>query len=157
MEAKRNVVELRRKIPAPPSQVYRALLDPKLVREWLAPGDSEVTRVEIDERVGGHYRVWQADATGSIGGFESEILELVPGKRVVFRWGFVGPERTRGPVIDSRLTITLRPTRGGGTEVTLLHERLEGLAAEMPWVAENVGPGWDMVLDKLVAAIAEEA
>jgi hypothetical protein len=37
----------------------------------------EVKRVEIDERVGGHYRVWQADSDSDVGGFDCELLELV--------------------------------------------------------------------------------
>jgi hypothetical protein len=49
--------------------------------------------------------------------------------------------------------------RGGGRQSeaqpigTLVHERLEELAASMPDVAGNVGPGWDLVLDKLTAVV----
>jgi len=32
-----------------------------------------------------------------------------------------------------------------------VHERLDALAAAMPQVAENVGPGWDSALGKLAA------
>ncbi len=145
----RAVVRLERTIPAQPHAVYRAWLEPDLLRRWLAPGGLEVTRVEIEERVGGKYRIWQADAGADVGGFECELLELVPDQRLVFRWGFVGPERTLGPTYDSLLTITLREAPGGATTLTLVHERLEDLAAAMPYVAEAVGPGWDMVLDKL--------
>lgn len=146
-------VRLERTIPAPPSSVYRAWLDPELLPRWLAPGGLEVTRVEIDERVGGHFRIWQADGDSDVGGFDCELLELVPDERLVFRWGFVGPERTGGPVFDSLLTITLRQAPGGGTALTLVHERLEGLAAAMPQVAEGVGAGWESVLSKLTATI----
>jgi uncharacterized protein YndB with AHSA1/START domain len=66
-----------------------------------------------------------------------------------------GPERTAGPVYDSLLTITLRETPAGTTQLTLVHERLEALHAAMPRVAENVGPGWEMVLDKLAGMIEE--
>jgi uncharacterized protein YndB with AHSA1/START domain len=157
MTEEQAVVRLYRIIPAPPDRVYRAWLDPDLLRRWLAPGDLDVTRVEVDERVGGHYRIWQGDAGSEVGGFECELLELVPDERIVFDWGFVGPERDTGPAYDSRLTITLRQAPGGGTELTLLHERLEALYAAMPYVAENVEPGWDMVLDKLAATIEETA
>lgn len=151
------VVRLERTIPAPPHAVYRAWLEPDLLRRWLAPGGLDVTRVEIDERVGGRYRIWQADAGADVGGFECELLELVPDQRLVFRWGFVGPERTSGPTYDSLLTITLREAPGGATLLTLVHERLEELAAAMPRVAEFVGPGWEMVLDKLAALVHEVA
>jgi uncharacterized protein YndB with AHSA1/START domain len=65
--------------------VYRAWLEPDLVQRWMAPGDQEVTRVEIDERPGGHWRTWKADDGVILGGFDSELLELVPGQRLVFR------------------------------------------------------------------------
>jgi uncharacterized protein YndB with AHSA1/START domain len=151
------VVRLQRVIPAPPDKVYRAWLEPDLLRIWLAPGELRVTRVEIDERVGGHYRVWHGTSDGDVGGFECEILELVPNKRIVFRWGFVGPDRVGGPRYDSLLTITFDQAPDGATALTLVHERLDELQAAAPGVAENVGPGWDMVLDKLAASFQKVA
>jgi uncharacterized protein YndB with AHSA1/START domain len=149
------IVRLQRTFPAPPHAVYRAWLDPDLVRQWMAPGDPyEVERVDIDERVGGHYSVWQSHSGVSGGGFECEILELVPDERIVFRWGFVGPRRAEGPVFDSRLTITLREISPGSTLLTLIHERLDALAGAMPDVADKVELGWGVVLEKLGASIA---
>ncbi len=149
----RAAVQLQRTIPAPPEQVYRAWLEPDLLQRWLAPAGLEVTRAEVDERVGGRYRIWQANADGQVGGgFECQILELVPGERLVFRWGFVGPDRDAGPTYDSLLTITLEEATGGGTMLTLLHEQLDALHAALPHVAESVGIGWGMALDKLAAA-----
>ena len=146
-------VRLERTIPAPPGQVYRAWLDPGRLARWMAPGSYAVTRAEVDERVGGHYRIWHADPSGTeIGGFDCELTELVPGQRIVFRWGFVGPERRDGPVFDSLLTVTLRGGPAGGTVLTLVHERLDDLAAALPGVAVNVGPGWEDVLGQLPAS-----
>jgi uncharacterized protein YndB with AHSA1/START domain len=146
-------VRLQRTIPAPAHAVYRAWLEPDLVRQWMAPG-LEVERVEIDERVGGRYSVWQMDSGASSGGSECEILELVPDERIVFRWGFVGPRRAEGPVFDSRLTITLREVDRGSTLLTLVHEQLDELARAMPEVADKVRLGWELVLEKLSASIA---
>jgi uncharacterized protein YndB with AHSA1/START domain len=87
-----------------------------------------------------------------MGGFECDLLELVPDQRIVFRWGFVGPDRARGQSYDSLLTVTLRDAPDGGTVLTLVHERLDALAAAMPQVAGNVGRGWDSALGKLAAA-----
>jgi uncharacterized protein YndB with AHSA1/START domain len=152
----RTAVQLQRTIPAPPEQVYRAWLEPDLLRRWLAPAGLEVTRAEVDERVGGHYGIWQAGSEGEVGGFECELLELVPNERIVWRWGFVGADRLAGPTYDSLLTVTLAEAPNGATELTLVHERLEELREAMPDIAEDVGPGWEMALDKL-AALAEEA
>lgn len=98
------VLRLERTIPASPHRVYRAWLEPDLLRCWMAPGTLEATQVEIDERVGGHYRIWHAES-------------------------------------------------GAATMLTLVHERLDSLAAALPPVAENVGPGWEDVLPKLEATL----
>ena len=149
-----TVVRLHRELPAPPEKVYRAWLDPDLLRRWLAPGGLEVTRAEVEPRVGGRYRIWHADAGTDVGGFDCELVELEPDRRIVWRWGFVGPRRTDGPAFDSLLTVTLDGTAEGGTALTLVHERLDELAAAMPQVADGVAPGWESALDKLAEVAA---
>lgn len=155
--AQHAAVRLERTIAAPPGQVYRAWLDPALLARWMNPGTLTISRVEVDERVGGHYRIWHADASGAeVGGFDCELTELVPGQRIVFRWGFVGPGRRSGPVFDSLLTVGLREAPGGATQLTLVHERLGDLAAALPDVAANVGPGWDDALGKLAGVLGRD-
>jgi len=154
MTTGQTAVRLERTIPATPHQVYRAWLEPELLRRWMAPGCFAVSRAEVDERPGGRYRIWHADAGTERGGFDCEVLELVPDERLVFRWGFVGPDREAGPSYDSVLTITLCAAADGGTVLTLVHERLDALAAAMPQAAASVGVGWESALDKLPAAVA---
>ena len=149
-------IRLERIIPAPLHQVYRAWLEPDLLRRWLAPGGLEVERVDVDGRVGGHLRVWQTDSGTAVGGFDCELLELVPDQRIVFRWGFVGPARNDGPKFDSLLTITLREASPGVTALTLVHERLEALHQAMPNVADQVGGGWEDVLTKLASLLQDD-
>jgi uncharacterized protein YndB with AHSA1/START domain/nitroimidazol reductase NimA-like FMN-containing flavoprotein (pyridoxamine 5'-phosphate oxidase superfamily) len=147
-----QTVRVERTIPAPPHRVYRAWLDPACVRQWMAPGDFRTTQVEIDERVGGRYAIRHESAGHVVGGFEAEILELILDRRIVWRWGFVGAEGLNGAVYDSILTVTFADAPGGATRLTLVHERLEALAAALPEVARNVGAGWEDVLRKLAAA-----
>jgi hypothetical protein len=45
--------------------------------------------------------------------------------------------------------LTFEATADGGTLLTLVHERLDDLAAAMPEAARLVGPGWEEVLGKL--------
>jgi uncharacterized protein YndB with AHSA1/START domain len=42
-------VRLQRTISAAPAEVYRAWLDPGLLRRWLAPAGLEVTLAELAE------------------------------------------------------------------------------------------------------------
>jgi uncharacterized protein YndB with AHSA1/START domain len=109
----------------------------------------EVSRAEVEEHVGGNLRIWQTHSGQDVGGFECQIVELIPNKRIVFHWGFVGPHRDKGPKFDSLLTITLRASPGSATTLTLVHKRLDDLERAMPEVARNVSVGWEMVLDKL--------
>jgi len=147
-DPKSPAVRLQRTIPAPPHEVYRAWLDAGLLRRWLTPG-YEVSRIEVDARVGGHVRIWHAAGGAEMGGFDAEILELDEDRRLVFRWGFVGPKRRAGPAYDTLLTITVRATADGMTALTLVNERLDDLAAAMPAVADQVQRGWETVLAHL--------
>lgn len=149
------VVRAERMLPVPPHRAYRAWLEPGLVRRWMAPGGQEVTRAEIDERAGGAWRTWKADDGVIVGGFDGELLELAADRRLVFRWGFIGPQRRQGPSFDTLLTVSFDPGPAGGTVVRLVHERLGELAAAMPHIAGSVEAGWEAVLTKLEQVLAE--
>jgi uncharacterized protein YndB with AHSA1/START domain len=145
-----TTVVRERTLDAAPHAVYRAWLDPAVLCRWLAPGAPEFARAEVEERVGGRIRIRQTDGSDQpVRGFEGELLELVPDERLVLRWGFLGPDPEAGPLFDSLLTVTLAPTAGGGTRLTIHHEQLEALAAALPEVAEQVPAGWDAVLGRL--------
>ena len=77
------------------------------------PGRQEVTRVEIDERAGGAWRTWKADDGVIVGGFDSELVELVADRPLVFRWGFIGPQRRQGAVLRHLANRQLQPRPGG--------------------------------------------
>ncbi|MCW2542360.1 MAG: ATPase [Frankiales bacterium] len=151
--SQQDAVRLTRTILASPARVYRAWLDPDLIRRWFSPSDFTVSDAIVDERVGGRHSVWHRNADGDLGGFESRLLELVPDERIVFAWGFVGPDRVADPTHESRLTIQLRPDGNGGTELTLVHERLAGLRASWPAVAAGVSDGWTQALTKLAKLV----
>jgi uncharacterized protein YndB with AHSA1/START domain len=147
-----TAVHVRRTIAATPDRVYRAWLDPQLMVRWFAPGGFAVRRAEVDERVGGRVRIWHADGAGNdVGGAEAEIVELVPGERIVLRWQFVGPDRATDPALATRLTITFAAVPGG-TRLDLTHDRLDGVRDRSPHIAEQVRPGWESAIDALVAA-----
>jgi uncharacterized protein YndB with AHSA1/START domain len=149
-------VRLQRTIPASPARVYRAWLDPDVLLRWAAPVVYDAVRVEVDERVGGHYRSWHVDAEGrDVGGFDCEILELVPDERVVFRWQFVGPDRVPLAEASSRLTIALRPVPPDACELTLVHDRLDGLERAVPGMTDATRRGWSGTLGRLERTLRE--
>lgn len=83
------------------------------------------------------------------------MLELAADRRLVFRWGFIGPQRRLGPSFDTLLTVSFDPGPVGGTVIRLVHERLCELAAAMPHIAGSVEGGWEAVLTKLGQVLAE--
>src|SRR4029077_18140755 len=60
----RMVVGHERPLPAPRDRVYRAWLEPEVLRKWMSPGSLTVTRAEVDARPGGFHRIWHGDAGG---------------------------------------------------------------------------------------------
>lgn len=144
-------VQLERTLAAPPAEVYRAWLEPGLLRRWIGPGQWTATHAEVDARIGGQHRVWHVDPDGvDMGGTEGVFVELVPAERIVLRWQFVGPDRSTTAAEESLLTVTFRPgPRPNTTALTLVHERLDGLRAAHPEIAGLVEAGWASVLEKL--------
>ena len=61
-------VRVERIIPAPPHRVYLGLARTRAAAPMDGPGPFELSRAEVDERVGGHYRIWHAaDGTEAAG------------------------------------------------------------------------------------------
>lgn len=145
-------VRLQRTYAAPPERVFRAWLDADLVAQWMLPGPVDSVQVEIDPHQGGRYRVWHSGGGVALGGFDARILEIDPPRRLVFAWGFVGPDPDHDPRFDSRLTVVV-DADPAGARLTLVHEQLDSLAAGLPAVAEQVEAGWSDVLGKLVEVV----
>ncbi len=136
------LVRLVRELPAAPEEVFDAWTDPESVRNWLCPFDLRLSAVEIDARVGGRFRIVMSDADGDYE-HTGEYLELARPDRLVFTWA--SPATGGKP---SRVTVALRP-KGGGTELTLTHERLPDEDA-----ADKHRRGWGSVLEKLADRLA---
>lgn len=78
-------VLVERSFEAPARLVWRAYVEPELMRRWCGghPGWS-MPVCEMDMQVGGHYRWrWRSDETGQEFGFTGEVLEVVPHARLV--------------------------------------------------------------------------
>ncbi|HVD62675.1 MAG TPA: SRPBCC domain-containing protein [Lapillicoccus sp.] len=148
---------VQRTLPFPRERVYRAWLDPDTMVRWFVDPRFTDGRAEVDERVGGDYRIFQVDPEGDMtGGSENRIVELVPNERIVISWRFAGPNRQEDLSPETRLTVTFAEPRPGETELTVVHEQLDELAAAMPDVAGEVENGWNNTLDRLAPVLSEE-
>ena len=148
---------VQRTLPFPRERVYRAWLDPDTMVRWFVDPRFTDGRAEVDERVGGDYRIFQVDPEGDMtGGSENRIVELVPNERIVISWRFAGPNRQEDLSPETRLTVTFAEPRPGETELTVVHEQLDELAEAMPQVAGHVQQGWAATLDRLVPVLSEE-
>lgn len=74
---------ITRGFDAPRHLVWRAWTTPELVAHWWHAKRGEVTVVEIDLRVGGHWRQVMVTDNGTEVGFHGQYLEIVPDERLV--------------------------------------------------------------------------
>lgn len=116
-------------LDAPPEEVWKAIVDPEALGEWLAE------EVELDPREGGELRCRFAGGEERRG--EVELVEEA--ERLAFHW------RREGGAHPSRVELTLDAVPGG-TELTVIET---GLRAPAPALAA----AWSGSLHRLRLAV----
>lgn len=147
--ATEDAIHIERTMRASPERVFRAFLDPNLIRQWMTPRDLVIDRISVDPKVGGRIFVSHSRDGASTGSFQGEFLKIVPNRQLVYRWAFVGTEPENGEYFETLVTITLRPVPGGRSRVTVVHEKLAELRRGAPHVHSEVLREWNNSLDKL--------
>jgi uncharacterized protein YndB with AHSA1/START domain len=145
---------MRRHLNAPRAAVYRALLDPLAVREWMVPDNMSSHVHFFDAREGGAFRISLSyedeAATGKSGEhtdtYHGEFVRLVPDTEVVQTMEFeTDVPDLRGTM---RVTYRLADAAGGGTDLDTVHDDVP------PGVPpEDNQTGWRMSLDKLARLV----
>jgi uncharacterized protein YndB with AHSA1/START domain len=118
-------------LDAGPLDVWRALTEAAALQAWYWPASVHPVAYS-DPRVGGRFGI---DADGM--GFAGEYTEVDAPVRMVQRWRWAGDDR------DSRVTLELVPAAGGGTELTVTHDRVDAATAEL------YRAGWESCLARL--------
>lgn len=128
-------IVLEQRIEASPADVYAYLTDEAKWKRWQG---ADAT---LDPRVGGVFSVLMANGMNARG----EFVELVPDRRVVFTWGWIGYENL--PPGSSTVEIDLRAD-GDATVVVLTHHSLpeEERSSQLM--------GWTHYLPRLAVAAA---
>lgn len=112
-EGDRHVIVTRR-IAAPPDKVYRAHIEPELIKQWVLGPDGWTMPVCINEaRPGGLIRY---EWTNGEGGFylTGEFISLEPNRRIVHVERMHLPD----PTPDNHVETTFEPD-GDGTLITM--------------------------------------
>ena len=148
-------IQIERTLRAPPDRVFRAFLDPDLMRQWIAPDDLDIDRIEVDPRVDGRVEVWHSRHGVSTGKFEGRFVKIDPPRELVYRWAFVGTEPEKGEYYDTLVTVQLRATPEGQTQVTVVHARLGELQRGAPHIHQRLVSGWQNCLGKLERAVRD--
>jgi len=113
---------IEREFHAPRHLVYKAYTTPELVRQWWHAKRGEVTRVEIDLRVGGKWRYVMTACGGPEVGFHGEYREVVPGERIVSTETYEGVPEGVSEEDATTLNTATFTERDGRTRLTILVE-----------------------------------
>lgn len=123
-------------------RVFDAWLDPVVAERFLfATPEGRRTRVEIDPRVGGRFRI-DEERGKELAMHLGEYLEIDRPRRLVFTFA-TDPEEA-----PSRVTIEVTP-KNSGSEAVLTHV----IAPEWAVWADRTRAGWERILRGLEHAI----
>jgi len=76
-------IVITREFDAPKHLVWKAYTTPELIQRWWSGERGEVTKAEVDLRVGGTWRYVMMANEGFEVGFHGEFREIVPNERLV--------------------------------------------------------------------------
>jgi len=142
-----RVVRLRRIVAAPPSEVWAAWTDPKLVKAWWSPQHLRVARCVVQAEPGGRLMIVLAEGDGTTHRARGHYTEVVPGERLAFDLDPEGPDGR--PVF--RVSHAARFTAEGERTIVTLRLRASGFQPGAAAPLAGLRMGWEQSLDRLAA------
>ena len=133
-----TVLTVRRLLPAPIAQVYRAWTEPERMREWCAPEGMDVAEAVLEVRPGGRFRIAMRAPDGELSIANGTYQEVVPERRLVYTWRW-----EHGEGGETLLTVEFH-ARGQQTELVLTHARFPDAAAR-----DSHLRGWTSIMARL--------
>lgn len=140
-----NGTELRlsKFIKANREKVFAAWTEIDHIRKWFCPVSMTVPFAEVDARLNGRYKITMQNSKDETFTTYGEYQEFVPNEKLVFTWGWEGPDRH-----ETLVTVEFFD-KDGGTEVQLTHTRFADVGQ-----AEHHEEGWVGCLDNLLAHLS---
>jgi uncharacterized protein YndB with AHSA1/START domain len=108
-------VRLERVLPARPELVYALHTEPEELAKWWGPKGFTAPSVELDVRVGGHYRIEMQPPDGASFFLTGEFREVEPPSRLVSTFRYETPDPDD---VDTVVEVTLDEV-ADGTRVTV--------------------------------------
>jgi uncharacterized protein YndB with AHSA1/START domain len=134
-------VRLTRFVSVPRERVFRAWTVSEAFKEWWPPPDRyAIPAAEFDIRVGGRYRITMQREDGGVQYLVGAYVEVIPPERLVMTWTLTGTATNDG--YEAVVTAVFQ-SAGGGTEITLVHEKLPRAALDHYELA------WSAAIDRL--------
>jgi uncharacterized protein YndB with AHSA1/START domain len=155
-EVATETVTLNHHYKVSPQQVFEAWSNPEALGKWFGPHSHNCKVEKYDFRVDGHYqiRMIPKGEDADCGGDSNEdsvcagtFVEIIPNKRIVMTFGWI----ENGGDIDGTLLTIEFSAANGGTEVTLIHERLPNEQS-----ASAHRGGWEGTLECLDTYLADQ-
>ncbi len=130
--------------PYPPEEVWRAITEPAALNAWLMQTDFREAAV-------GHrfeFRDKPRKAVGWDGVTRCEVLEVVPPRRFVFRFG-----DGSGGFTPTTVSWDLERTPSGGTHVRFRHSGFGGLKGWL--MRQGMNQGWARMVARAIPFVIE--
>jgi uncharacterized protein YndB with AHSA1/START domain len=118
--------------------VYRAWLEPALVKRWMAPGTMRVSEPAIDARPEGLWQLEMIDVDGSPHKASGKYMSLTEPSALALTWAWDGGHYT------TQITVTIDAGANGKTDVCIEQRGFPSMD-----VAQSHEAGWAGCLDKL--------
>lgn len=139
-------VVLTRAFAAPPEAVYRAHIEPALIRRWmLGPEGWAMTMCVLDPRPGGSFHYAWTNGRGGDFSITGEFLELTPFRRIAHVERMHLPDATP----DNHVVTTFE-ARDAGTLMTM-RMTLPDEKARAAMLASGMERGLEASYDRLAA------
>jgi uncharacterized protein YndB with AHSA1/START domain len=137
-------LRLERLIAAPPERLFALWTDPEQVMRWWWPEGYQLPSCQLDVRPGGAWLTTVLTPDGQRKTVSGIYRVVEAPRRLVFTWGWLGDDGTRGH--ETEVTITFEPVPGG-TRLVLLHQSFESKERR-----DEHGRGWSSSFDRLARA-----
>ena len=146
------VITITREFDAAPDRVFRAWVEPDLVRQWMGPRSVEMDIETWDCRTGGSYRYRAVHDGAEVASFYGSFHEARPGERLVQTFTWEGM-----PDAVALETMTFEPLDGGRRCRTVAVSVVGSMEAQRAMLSSGMEVGINEGYEKLDEMLASGA